>query len=227
MTEQISDRTRIQIRGMLEYRNLIEAIRVYREATGCGLKEAKDAVERLRDQLRQEDPARFGGIKTTRSTRGARWTLVGGIMVFVAILSTVYAYVFPRFSGEPVSAKSSLEIRTAHQEPSEHSEKMNLPDGGTWYVDRDLLLSAADFSSFRMAFGENGVTQLILTLSATGQENLKLLKRRSENSVLSVIVHKQLIACIALKLWSTDRVIVPLTGFSSSDANEIFARLTE
>lgn len=36
-----------EIRRLLREDRKIEAIKVYREATGCGLKEAKDAVERI------------------------------------------------------------------------------------------------------------------------------------------------------------------------------------
>jgi hypothetical protein len=38
---------------------LIEAIKIYRVATGCGLKEAKDFVEALETRLRGEMPERF------------------------------------------------------------------------------------------------------------------------------------------------------------------------
>ncbi len=38
---------------------LIEAIKIYRSATGCGLKEAKDFVEALEARLRAEVPERF------------------------------------------------------------------------------------------------------------------------------------------------------------------------
>jgi ribosomal protein L7/L12 len=38
---------------------LIEAIKTYRSATGCGLKEAKDFVEALDGRLRAEVPERF------------------------------------------------------------------------------------------------------------------------------------------------------------------------
>jgi ribosomal protein L7/L12 len=38
---------------------LIEAIKVYRSATGCDLKEAKDFVEELDARLRAEMPERF------------------------------------------------------------------------------------------------------------------------------------------------------------------------
>jgi ribosomal protein L7/L12 len=41
-----------QVRLLLQQGNKIEAIKVYREATGCGLKEAKDAVEAIEYMLK-------------------------------------------------------------------------------------------------------------------------------------------------------------------------------
>ena len=37
----------------------IEAIKLYREATGVGLKEAKDAVDGIEKDLRQREPNKF------------------------------------------------------------------------------------------------------------------------------------------------------------------------
>ena len=227
MTQQITDATRTRIRGLLEYRNVIEAIRVYREATGCGLKDSKDAVEQIREQLRQEDPERFGGIEPVRSTRGSTLTLIGGIAVFIAILSTVYSHVFPRFSGEPLSATASLEVRAAFEGPMEHAAPMRLPDGGTWYVSKTALLTAPDFFKFNGVAGHNGEPQLTLQLTFGGQKKLSLLNESGDTKCLALIIHQKLIACVALPEWSRDGVTVSLTGLSYSDANEIFARLTE
>lgn len=40
-----------QIKALVREGNLIGAIKAYREATGCGLKEAKDAVDRIAAEL--------------------------------------------------------------------------------------------------------------------------------------------------------------------------------
>lgn len=229
MTRQISDQVRIQIKikGLLEYRNLIEAIRVYRAATGCGLKEAKESVEQLRDQFRQEDPERFGGIDPARSNRGSTWTLIGGSAFLIAILSSVYAVVFPRFSVAPVSPTASLEIRMALPKPSERTSEMILPDGTIWHVDEEVLLSAPDFHAFKGRLGDDGVTRLTLMPSSTGRERLKRLKGLADDNVLGVIVHQQLIASVAMHQWSGDGMTISLTGLNNSDANQVLARLTE
>jgi hypothetical protein len=227
MTLPIPDKTLARIRGLLEYRNLIEAIRVYRGETGCSLKEAKDSVEQLQREFRQQDPERFGGIETTAAPTGSMWTLIGGLAVFIAILSTVYAYVFPRLSGEPVSATASVEIRAAYQEASDDCAEMILPDGGKWYIAKDVLLAAGDFRTFRSVQDKTGVPQLTLHLSASGRKNLKLLKSRPDVRFLALIIHQDLVACIELKEWSAEGITVTLNGLSSSDANELYARLTE
>ncbi|MCK6482416.1 MAG: ribosomal protein L7/L12, partial [Planctomycetes bacterium] len=40
-----------QIKALVRDGNLIGAIKAYREATGCGLKEAKDAVDKIAAEL--------------------------------------------------------------------------------------------------------------------------------------------------------------------------------
>ena len=48
-----------QIQAELFAGRTISAIKLYREATGVGLKEAKDAMEAYRDRLLKEHPERF------------------------------------------------------------------------------------------------------------------------------------------------------------------------
>jgi hypothetical protein len=52
--EQISNLSNYIFRG-----EKIQAIKVYRDMTGLGLKEAKDAVEDLERSFRASDPGRF------------------------------------------------------------------------------------------------------------------------------------------------------------------------
>ena len=49
----------LEIQGHLSGGRKIQAIKVYREATGVGLKEAKDAMEAYYEKLRAEAPDRF------------------------------------------------------------------------------------------------------------------------------------------------------------------------
>lgn len=60
----------------------IEAIKLHRELTGLGLKESKDAVEKLETELRQSEPHRFDS-SVTRS--GCFSTLVLGVLGLTAL----------------------------------------------------------------------------------------------------------------------------------------------
>lgn len=76
--QMIDDVTRALANGQK-----IEAIKIYKEATGKGLKEAKDFVEQLIPALAEKDPERFA--KLGRSTAGC-----GSAAIFlVAVLTGV------------------------------------------------------------------------------------------------------------------------------------------
>jgi ribosomal protein L7/L12 len=48
-----------EISNSLAMGNKIEAIKIYREATGLCLKESKDFIDALIPQLKQQDPVRY------------------------------------------------------------------------------------------------------------------------------------------------------------------------
>ncbi len=62
----------------------IQAIKLYREYTGKGLKEAKDFVEALEPELRKKDPERFAHQKA--QGKGCAAMLVALVMVGVTLL---------------------------------------------------------------------------------------------------------------------------------------------
>ena len=59
MPHQLTDLQVQQINDALAAGRKVEAIKLYREFTGTGLKEAKDFIDALVPQLQQQDPARF------------------------------------------------------------------------------------------------------------------------------------------------------------------------
>lgn len=61
MAKTLSGDELAKVHAALSAGQLIQAIKVYREATGEGLKEAKDAVEAMDAQLRASSPERFAG----------------------------------------------------------------------------------------------------------------------------------------------------------------------
>ncbi len=56
---QLNEQQRQAINAEIFGGRKIEAIKLYREATGVGLKEAKDAVEEIEKDLRQREPNKF------------------------------------------------------------------------------------------------------------------------------------------------------------------------
>ena len=59
MARSLSDAERDQVHAAVFAGRKIEAIKAYREATGEGLKESKEAVEAMEADLRAAEPGRF------------------------------------------------------------------------------------------------------------------------------------------------------------------------
>ena len=64
-----------QVRSILLQGNKIEAIKIYREATGLGLKESKDAVELIESELR-------GSGQLPPKTKSGCFALLGLLLMF-------------------------------------------------------------------------------------------------------------------------------------------------
>jgi hypothetical protein len=73
MAKELSDPERDAVNAESFAGRKIEAIKVYREATDEGLKEAKDAVEAMEAELRGSDPSRF---RIDPSKGGYTWTVL-------------------------------------------------------------------------------------------------------------------------------------------------------
>ena len=70
-----------QIKDALLHGNKIQAIKLYREQTGVGLKEAKDAVEKLEAELRNASPERF----TQPQAKGCSLGILVGILTLASL----------------------------------------------------------------------------------------------------------------------------------------------
>ncbi|MFM7055441.1 MAG: hypothetical protein ACKO2P_00820 [Planctomycetota bacterium] len=149
------------------------------------------------------------------SPAGARlWTLAATVIVFLWIFWTICAFILQRLSGEPVSPTCSLEIRQLN--PASH-----LPDS-------QVLLTATDFQSFRGVAGQDGQCQLTLMLNAGGLERVRNMQNLPPNTELAVMVAGKVITSVPLSAATSGQSLeLVLTDVSASDANEIFARLTE
>lgn len=81
-SEMIEEVTRALANGQK-----IEAIKIYKEATGKGLKEAKDFVEQLIPALMEKDPERFA--KLGRSAAGCSSAAVLLVAVLTGVVMAV------------------------------------------------------------------------------------------------------------------------------------------
>jgi hypothetical protein len=162
----------------------------------------------------------------TKSPRGAAWTLIAGIAVMVAILATVYTYVFTRLGHELVTASASLEFRESSEEPRAAWSKQTLPEGSTRYVSDHITLMAQDFQSFKHDY-KSDPPEIILILSAAGRSELQGFRTQANFRSFVVILHGKPLTEVAPEDWSDTEVKLSLRGMSASDTNEVLARLTE
>lgn len=86
MTPELPEPLRAQIETALFRGAKIEAIKLHREATSSGLKEAKDAVEELEARLRATSPEKFSATPA-RSGCGK----AAAVLLFVVLSSTITA----------------------------------------------------------------------------------------------------------------------------------------
>jgi len=226
MSLPVSDETLQEIRSLIEQGQVISAIKVYRTATGVGLAEAKSTIDSLRATT-----AVSSEFETQAS--GSLWTLVAAMGVFAAILASIYVYVLPRLAGETIPVSAPLEIRTAVLPEAgasldKQSVLMKAPDGRVWAVGREMLIGADGFIRFRgTPASATADPRLVLTLSAKGRSEVQALQAQNAKQVLAVIVNDTLIGTLSISQVGSDAFELSLKGLSDSDANELFARLTQ
>lgn len=77
----LNDSQRQEILDAIKSGQKIAAIKLYREHTGLGLKEAKEFIEELTDQLRKENPEVIQSSKAGCSTAMIAFSLLVGMML--------------------------------------------------------------------------------------------------------------------------------------------------
>ena len=82
MDEELTDDQKQEILEYLVKGQKIEAIKVYREATGAGLKEAKDVIDAWDRKLRAEHPDQMPAAKS-----GCGAVVLGAILILAAAAS--------------------------------------------------------------------------------------------------------------------------------------------
>lgn len=76
-----------QVQQALFQGQKIEAIKLYREATNQGLKESKDAVEKMEAELRQRSPERFSAKASGKGCAGVLLLMVTAMGVLLVLLA--------------------------------------------------------------------------------------------------------------------------------------------
>ena len=83
----LTDQQRAAISEQIFRGQKIAAIKLHREATGAGLREAKEAVEAMEQELRQSDPGKFA---KPAGKSGCMSVLAVVALLVSAMLVTVY-----------------------------------------------------------------------------------------------------------------------------------------
>ena len=215
-----------EIRELLATGHLDQVVVRYREITGCDVATAEAEIDAMASSSSAEKAATVDHVVVDESrSSGSAWTLITAIMIFVAILGTVYLYLFPRMQGEYVSSTSTLELHAISSSEDAGSLSLTLPDGSEVIVDDETLLNAADFSVFRGDEFQQPAS-LTLYLSESGRERLRTPEVMAAKELV-VILNGRAIARARPAEWTESSMVIELPGLSSSDVNEIFARLTQ
>lgn len=226
VTMNLSLQQQREIQELLATGHRDQVVKRYREITGCDVATAEAKIHAMSSgrSAGEMATADHAVVEDSRPS-GSAWTLIAAIMVFVAILGTVYLYLFPRLRGEYVAATSTLELHAISSSDESSGLTLTLPDGSKVIADDKPLLKAADFSVFRGDEFQQPA-RLTLHLSESGRERLKAPEVMAAKELV-VILNGRAIARTRPAEWIETSLIIELPGLSSSDANEVFARLTQ
>ena len=226
VTMNLSLQQQREVRELLATSHRDQVVKRFREITGCDVATAEAEIDAMTSGSSAGEVATVDHVSVDEArSSGSAWTLIAAIMVFGAILGTVYLYLFPRLRGEYVAATSTLELRAISSSEETDSLALTLHDGSKIVADDETLLKATDFSVFRGDEFQQPA-RLTLYLSESGRERLKTPDVMAAKELV-VILNGRAIARTRPVEWTNTSVIIELPGLSSSDVNEIFARLTQ
>ena len=86
MSNPLPDSKRAEIEAAIFQSRKIDAIKLYRAATGAGLSEAKDCVEKMEAELRSKFPDRFSATTTSKGCRPAVLMFAAACLLFVLVI---------------------------------------------------------------------------------------------------------------------------------------------
>jgi ribosomal protein L7/L12 len=85
MSNNLNDEIREEIKAAIFAGRKIEAIKLYRDATGLGLKEAKEFIDKLQAALKKESPESFTA-NSAGGCAGSFVVLIGLIFLFKTMI---------------------------------------------------------------------------------------------------------------------------------------------
>jgi len=133
MSDQLSSEQIEEISQALIQKNKIAAIKIYRDATGQGLKESKDFIEALIPKLMEQDPQKFADLNKASGCAGmillALMTSLGVLGISLTMNSAV---------AEPAIKTEKQEVKPLAYDTIDHYKNMQLSD---WQliVHQDLI----------------------------------------------------------------------------------------
>lgn len=86
----MSDEQNAEIMQALESGQKIQAIKIYREANGVGLKEAKEAVDAMAKDLIQKDPEKYAVLSESSGCAGM---FILGLLIPVGVIMGILQFV--------------------------------------------------------------------------------------------------------------------------------------
>ena len=86
MSAPIPDDQLSAIRNSLFQGRKIEAIKLYRKATGTGLADAKDAVDKLEQELKTSSPEKFSSAPARKGCLGVMMFVAAAVILIALVL---------------------------------------------------------------------------------------------------------------------------------------------
>lgn len=189
-----------------------------------------DSVAEGSKDVQTDQTAPYGFATASLTARGRVWTVAAGLLTFAAILTSVWFYLYPRLSGEPLSAAAKIELRSASADPRKGFTLMNSPDGKSAWVSSDVGLSAADVLSFRGYGDSDGTPVLQLNLNPSGVSKLAAIRKSAGTEWIALLINDKLLFVYQPApddATTSGMLVLRLRGIPREEAEEAFARLTQ
>jgi hypothetical protein len=163
--------------------------------------------------------------------RGSLWSLIAGLLLFAAIVASVWYYIYPRLSGEIISGTARVAVYAAGDAPRDNWRPITVLTGHKLYIAAEPLLTTEQLTTFRGSYAVDAsgkpVPLLELRLSASGAALLNQYLTEHPKTQLAVLINERPMAAAGQQSPDADKITFELTNVSEADAEDAFARLTQ